>query len=172
MEGYIIIKKKNAPDVPMIDRRTRPNWKLVHVPNRVYMNPNSRTRQRIFLPGIAHLVTEGMCEKHGHPYEFQIVIDAPLRDMANILAEFCCRVRAGYQFEPGDVLDDILADGALVRLDLHVDLQFRPVLRVVFQDGQDRCPEDEKCSYGCNLQNVPTPLLLYPDIWRKKNREN
>lgn len=72
----------------MIDRRTRPNWKLVHVPNRVYMNPNSRTRQRIFLPGIAHLVTEGMCEKHGHPYEFQIVIDAPLRDMANILAEF------------------------------------------------------------------------------------
>lgn len=124
----------------MIDRRTRPNWKLVHVPNRVYMNPNSRTRQRIFLPGIAHLVTEGMCEKHGHPYEFQIVIDAPLRDMANILAEFCCRVRAGYQFEPGDVLDDILADGALVRLDLHVDLQFRPVLRVVFQDGQDRWP--------------------------------
>ena len=71
-----------------------------------------------------------------------------LRDMANILAEFCCRVRAGYQFEPGDVLDDILADGALVRLDLHVDLQFRPVLRVVFQDGQDRWPEDEKCSYG------------------------
>lgn len=134
MEGYIIIKKKNAPDVPMIDRRTRPNWKLVHVPN--------------------------------------LVIDAPLRDMANILAEFCCRVRAGYQFEPGDVLDDILADGALVRLDLHVDLQFRPVLRVVFQDGQDRWPEDEKCSYGCNLQNVPTPLLLYPDIWRKKNREN
>lgn len=138
-----MIKKKNAPDVPMIDRKTRPNWKLVYVPNR-------------------------MCEKHGHPYEFQIVIDAPLRDMANILAEFCCRVRAGYQFEPGDVLDDILADGALVRLDLHVDLQFRPVLRVVFQDGQDRWPEDEKCSYGCNLQNVPTPLLLYPDIWRKK----
>lgn len=117
-----MIKNKNAPDVPMIDRRTRPNWKLVHVPNRVYMNPNSRTRQRIFLPGITHLVTEGMCEKHGHPYEFQIVIDAPLLDMANILAEFCCRVRAGYQFEPGDVLDDILADGSLVRLDLHVDL--------------------------------------------------
>ena len=157
----------------MIDRRTRPNWKLVHVPNRVYMNPNSRTRQRIFLPGIAHLVTEGMCEKHGHPYEFQIVIDAPLRDMANILAEFCCRVRAGYQFEPGDVLDDILADGATCSAGPPCwTFSSGRVLRVVFQDGQDRWPEDEKCSYGCNLQNVPTPLLLYPDIWRKKNREN
>ena len=76
-----------------------------------------------------------MCEKYGHPYEFQTVIDAPLRHMANILAEFCCRVRAGYQFEPGDVLDDILEDGSPVRLALHVDLQLRPVLRVVFPDG-------------------------------------
>ena len=33
-----MIKNKNAPDVPMIDRRPRPNWKLVHVPNRVYIN--------------------------------------------------------------------------------------------------------------------------------------
>ena len=37
-----MIKKKNAPDIPMIDRKTRPNWKLVYVPNRVYMNQNSR----------------------------------------------------------------------------------------------------------------------------------
>lgn len=162
-----MIKKKNAPDIPMIDRKTRPNWKLVYVPNRVYMNP-AGTRQRIFLPGISHLVSEGMCEKYGHPYEFQTVIDAPLRHMANILAEFCCRVRAGYQFEPGDVLDDILEDGSPVRLALHVDLQLRPVLRVVFPDGNNRWPEDEKCSYGCNLQNAPTPLLLYPDVWRKK----
>lgn len=37
-----MIKKKNAPDIPMIDRKTRPNWKLVYVHNRVYMNQNSR----------------------------------------------------------------------------------------------------------------------------------
>ena len=92
--------------------------------------------------------------------------------MATSLLSFAAVCGPAISSSLGDVLDDILADGALVRLDLHVDLQFRPVLRVVFQDGQDRWPEDEKCRYGCNLQNVPTPLLLYPDIWRKKNREN
>lgn len=105
--------------------------------------------------------------RYRHPYEFQIVIDAPMAQIADILGEFGYRVCAGYQFEPDDVLDDILVDDSPFRLDLHMDLQFRPVLRIVFQDGQGRWPEHDKCSYGYALQNVPTPLLLNPKLWRE-----
>lgn len=41
--------------------------------------------------------------RYRHPYEFQIVIDAPMAQIADILGEFGYRVCAGYQFEPDDV---------------------------------------------------------------------
>lgn len=109
-------------------------------------------------PGIFDVHTDGLDELYRH-MNFQIVVEVDIEVVAALLNEMGCRVRAGAKYESGDILDDLLAGGYKVRLDLTTDSAAMPVLRIVLPDAAGRWPEDEHCEYSFSVQLAPTQML-------------
>lgn len=119
-------------------------------------------------PGVCDVHTDGLDDLYRH-MNFQIVVEIDIHIAAVLLNEMGCRVRAGARYKQGDVLDDLLAGGYQVRLDLTTDSAAMPVLRIVLPDVAGRWPEDEGCEYPYSLQLAPTLMLRKIDT-EEENR--
>lgn len=93
--------------------------------------------------------THGL-EKYGH-LDFQVVLAMPPELIGHLLNDLGLRVQAGEKFKDGDVIDDLLANGYLVRL-IEVEETGRKVLRLLLPDGNNRFPGDKECRYPYNRQ--------------------
>lgn len=137
-----------------VDRNTKPEW-VLHLHGNGYPK---EAPEYPFIPDICDEHTEGLCDIFCHPYEFQSIFGADVPLMSKALDELGFQVRAGREFKPGELVDGIFRMHPL-RLDLHVDVYYRPVLRVVIPDQKGRWPENPKCNSYFQLQAAPLVLL-------------
>lgn len=96
--------------------------------------------------------THGM-DLIGHP-DFQITL--PLKSLeyvSTFLHAMCSRVKRGQSFSHGDLIDDLVSGGFVVRL-IDATEHGRPVLRLVFADKHNRVmphdmsPNESRAQYG------------------------
>lgn len=143
-----------------IDRHTKPEW-VIHLHTNGYPKD---APEYPFIPHICDEHTAGLCDIFGHPYEFQNILGSDIPIMSKVLDELGCQVRAGREFKPGELVEGIFLKHPL-RLDLHVDVFYRPVLRVVIPDWKGRWPEEAGCEPYFQLQAMPLVLLRNRNSW-------
>lgn len=163
------MKEDNKKPLEAIDRKGPYPWMLHAVVNGMKCECCGEVEYP-WRPGIFDMHTDGLDRLYGH-MDFQIVVGIDVHIAAVLLNEMGCRVRAGVKYKQGDILDDLLAGGYQVRLDLTTDSAAMPVLRIVLPDVEGRWPEDEDCELPFSLQLAPTQMLRNLDGHRNCHTE-
>lgn len=153
-------KKSLAPTVHLkagAINRANPDWCLHLIRNGMPCAYCGKIEYP-YVRNICDCHSHGLIERHGAKYEFQVVLEYPIKTVGFVLNELGYRVRAGEVFRPGDLVEGIFEDCS-VRLDKFADCDGRPILRIIIPDGQNRWPEDPACDPKYQLQRLPLVQL-------------
>ena len=131
-----------------MNKEQKIDWIIHHVVNGVACDCCGKVEDS-FPEYLCNAHTHGM-GKYNH-LDFQIVLAMPPELIGHLLNDLGLRVQAGQKFKDGDVIDDLLANGYLMRL-VEVEETGRNVLRVLIPDENNHFPGDKECHYPYNRQ--------------------